>query len=89
MLAIKFLLGVAPIFEKYLRIFQADGPLAHCIFGEMKIILTAVVKRFLKPSVVDGKLTKELIQVDPTDSSNQLALDKIDFGAETMKEGLF
>ena len=86
MLAIKFLLVEAPIFEKYLRIFQANGSLAHCIFGEMKILLMTVMKRFLKPSVVDGKLTKELIQVDPTDSSNQLALDNIDFGAETMKE---
>ena len=89
LLSIKFLLGVAPIFAKYLRIFQADGPLAHCIFGEMKILFTTVMKRFLKPSVVDGKLTKELIQVDPTDSSNQLALHKIDFGAENMKEVFF
>ena len=89
MLAIKFLLGVASIFAKYLRIFQVDGPLAHCIFGEMKILFTTVMKRFLKPSVVDGKLTKELIQVDPTDSSNQLALHKIDFGAENMKEVFF
>ena len=85
----KFLLGVAPMFEKYLRIFQADGTLSHCIFGKMKILLTNVMKCFLKPSVVDGELTKELMQVDPTDSSNQLALHKIDFGAETMKEVLF
>ena len=88
-MAIKFLLGIAPIFEKYLQIFEANGPLAHCIFAEMKILLTTVMKRFLKSSVVDGKLTKELIQVDPTNSSNQLALHKIDFGAETMKEVLF
>ena len=53
----------------------------------MKILLTTVVKRFLKPSVVDGRLTKGLIQVDPTDSSNQLAVRKIDFEGETMNEG--
>ena len=88
-MAIKFLFGVAPIFEKYLRIFQADGILSHCIFGEKKFLLTNAMKRFLKPSVMDGELTKELIQADLTDSSNQLEFHKIDFGAETMKEVLF
>ena len=60
-LAFKCLLGIAPIFEKYLQIFQAYGTLSHRIFGEMKILLTTPMKHFLKPSVVDGKLTKELI----------------------------
>ena len=53
----------------------------------MNILLTTVVKHFLKLSVVRGKLTKGLIEDDPTGPSNQLALPKIDFGAETMKEG--
>lgn len=57
---INFLLSIAPIFNKYLLIFQIDGSLVHCLYEEMKVLLFTVMRRFLKPETVnDCKVTKD------------------------------
>ena len=84
LIEIKFLVGVAPLFNKYLTVFQIDGPMDHCIFEQMKNLLLKVIKNSPK--------AKDLVAIDCSDASNQLPLNKIDFGpcvaglAQKMKE---
>ena len=82
MLAIKFLLGLSPLFESYLRMFQTDEPLVHILYSEMRDLLTVLMKRFIKPSVMEGKSMKELLEIDAADENNQVEMKKIDFGKD-------
>lgn len=67
--------------------FQSEVPLVHCIFDEMKILLTTILRRFINADIVDGcKSSRELVQIDVTDTSNHLPLKKIDFVAEDKEE---
>ena len=77
-MSIKFLIGVAPLFEKHLMIFQDAGPLIHILFYKMKDLLISLMKRFLKPSAVDKKLTKDLLNIDSSDSTIHLEINKMD-----------
>ena len=45
-------------------------------------LITTLMRQFLKPTVVDGKIVKDLIDVDFKDSVNQLQLLKMDFELE-------
>lgn len=82
LVAIKFLIGIAPVFDHYLTIFQSQGPLVHCMYSEMKDLLSTILGRFLKPSLVQGVLAKDLVVVDVKDASNHKELSKMDFGME-------
>ena len=81
-MAIKSLLSIAPVFENYLIVFQGEGPLVHCMFSEMKNLMTTLMRRFLKPTEIDGKLAKELLSIDVKDPSYHHDLSKMDFGLE-------
>ena len=92
LIEIKFLVGVAPLFNKYLTVFQMDGPRVHCIFEQIKHLLL-LLKKFIKPEVIkNSPKAKDLVAIDCSDASNQLPLNKIDFGpsvaglAQKMKE---
>ena len=79
LIEIKFLVGVAPLFNKYLTVFQMDGPMVHCIFEQMKNLL--LLKKFIKPEVIkNSPKIKDLVAIDCSDTSNQLPLNEIDFG---------
>ena len=84
-MSIKFLTGAAPLFEKYLTIFQDEGPLIHILFYKMKDLLISL-KRFLKPSAVDKKLTKDLLKIDSSDLTIHLEINKMDFGEEAKNQ---
>ena len=56
---IKFLVGVAPLLSKYLKVFQAEWPLVHVLYIEMKSLVT-LMKRFLEAGVVNEKKAMEL-----------------------------
>ena len=71
------------MFNKYLRIFQSDWQLVHCMYEEMKILLFTAVIRFLKPKIVDScKFTEDPQEIDVSDSKNHLPISKIEFGNE-------
>ena len=53
LIQIKFLVGVAPLLTKYLKVFQAKGPLVYVLFIEMKPLLVTLMKHFA--DVVNGK----------------------------------
>ena len=66
--------------------FQAEGPLVHLMFVEMKSLLVKVMKRFLKAAVVDGKKATELKTLNVTDKENQLILKDMDVGTEVVAQ---
>ena len=80
MLAVKFLVGLAPPFE----IFQTEYPMVHCLHTEMRDLLVVVMKLFLQSSAVDGKCTNGLLNVDVAKkkTNSRLIVDKMDFGEE-------
>ena len=83
---IKFLIGVAPIFRKYLLLFQDDAPLVHILFIEMKTLLLTLMKRFMKGAAVNGKSGIELLTVNVNDPESHIPLKDMDIGAETAKQ---
>ena len=86
LIQIKFLVGVAPLLTKYLKVFQDEGPLVHVLFIEMKSLLVTLMKRFLKADVVNGKKAMELQTLVVTDEANQLPLKEIDIGSEVTNQ---
>ena len=73
---IKFLIGGAPIFSKYLKMFQSEGALVHCIFQYTKNLLLTILKHFIKADVVDScKWAKDLVSLNISDESKQLPLE--------------
>lgn len=84
LLTIKFLLDLAPLFETYLTYFQKEDPCVHLLFPQMKHLVTGLLKRFVKPNVVDNnKLAKDLLKMDVTDTSLHLDPDRMDIGDKT------
>ena len=83
LIEIKFLIGISPIFLRYLTIMQSEGPLVHYMFSEMKLIISTLMRRFMAVDVVDKCTTgKELAELDIKDETNHLPLEKCDFGSE-------
>ena len=52
----------------------------------MKDLLAVIMKRFLNPTLIDGKLAKDLVAIDVSEPENQLLLKRMDFGHETMSQ---
>ena len=79
------LVSVAPIFTKFLKKFQAEGPLVHILFTEMKETLESVILRFIKRKSIDGKTAKDVLKLDVTDKDILLPLKSVEVGEETNK----
>ena len=81
---IAFLKNTAPLFQKYLTMFQADGPMVYLILHELKSLVRGTMERFVKKEAMIGAsgkfCTKSLINVDLTKQENLLTLDKMDIG---------
>ena len=87
LISMKFLVGISPLFEQYLKVFQSEGPLVFLIFTEMKSSLTTLLKHFVNLTVVDeAREAKQLIDIDVVDTANIHDLSKIDFGLEAKAE---
>ena len=63
-LTIKFLIGMAPPFERYLTIIQAEYPMVHCFDIKKRNLLVVIMKRLLQSSAADGKDNNDLLKVD-------------------------
>ena len=83
-LQIAFLKNIAPLFQKYLPMFQTDGPMVHLIHHELKSLVRGTMERFVKKDAMigaSGKFsTNSLINVDLTKQENLHTLDKMDVG---------
>ena len=54
----------------------------------MKDLRAVIIKRFLNPTLIAGKLEKDLVAIDVSDPENQLPLTLkcMDFGHEAMSQ---
>ena len=77
------MISIAQPFEKYLRIFQAEGPLVHCLFVEQVFLLRTIMMRFLKKEVITGLTATQLAKLDIEKDSNALDDLKMMIGHET------
>ena len=73
---------MAPLFGGYLCHFQSEGPLIHVLFGQMKLLLMTVMKRFIKADAVNGLKGRQLLALNVSDPKIQLPLSSMDIGAE-------
>ena len=80
-----FLKSIKPVFDRFLQMFQIEGPLIHILHQAMLDLLKQVMSRFLKQSVVKERLVNKLLKVDSKDMDFQLKDDELDIGNETKK----
>ena len=80
-----FLMNSSSPYQKLLLWFQTDAPLIHLLFHELKQLLVAVMKRFIKSEEVDGKSAKSLLKLDVSDKNILLPLEEIEIGAKTSR----
>lgn len=76
----KFIVAIAPAFDRFLSIFQNEGPLIHCLYKEMCTTLRAFLMRFIKMDIVNEVADEELDHMDIEKPSNILPDDEIDVG---------
>ena len=80
-----FLLGLTPLFDRFLKFFQREDPLVHILFSEMKDLLKSFMLRFLKSSTVDGlKTGKILLEFNVEKSDSQLIDIEVSQGTEKL-----
>ena len=80
-----FLQSVKPIFDRFLQMFQTEGPLIHVLHQTMVDMLKQVMLRFLKQDVVKEKAVDELLKLDTKNVELQLKDEDLDIGKETRK----
>ena len=80
-----FLKSIKPVFDRFLQMFQTEGPLIHILHQAILDLLKQVMSRFLKQSVVKERLVNELLKVDSKNMDFQLKDDELDVGNETKK----
>lgn len=85
LLQIEFLKNVAPIFTKFLTMFQTDGPMIHIMHHELRAILVTIMGRFLNADLMKVKKSKDLKTINIEDANNQLSLEKMDVGDPVRK----
>ena len=83
-LQISFLKTVAPVFTRFLRIFQGEGPLVHILYHELQSMLSTLMLRFLKADMINNKDGRSLLEIDVRNSEIQLDLEKMNVGVETL-----
>lgn len=81
-----FLASIKPVFDKYLRIFQTEGPLIHCLYSSIVDLIKTILYRFLKEDLIKGKTGQDLSKIDPTQTENKIQHEKIDIGKPARQE---
>ena len=59
-----FLESVKPVFDQFLHVFQAEGPLIHDLYPSMLLPLNKMMFRFLKQRAIQKKSVDELLKLD-------------------------
>ena len=54
--------SIKPVFDRFLQMFQTEGPLIHILHQAIIDLLKQVMSRFLKQSVVKERLVNELLK---------------------------
>ena len=78
-----FVVDVASPFVRFLTLFQSEAPLIHILHDELKLLLSTLMKRFLKREAVDDLSGKQLLSVNVKDTNLQLNEAHMVIGAKT------
>jgi hypothetical protein len=76
-----FLMSVKPVFDSYLRVFQTEGPLIHCLHQSMVDLIKLMLLRFVKADKVNNLQTSGIKQLDVT--KEHLKHEDIEIGPST------
>ena len=60
------LLSVKPVFDSYLRMFQTEAPLIHCLHQSMVDLVKVILLRFMKADKVNSLTSKDYKNLDVT-----------------------
>ena len=82
---LKFLCNVIPLFEQFLLLHQKSSPVVHMLYDSMCDILAKLMRRFLKPQVLEKKYGVDLAGIECRDLKLQLADRDIVIGDNTRK----
>ena len=83
---LEFLIEVGSLMQPFLTFFQGEGPLIHKLYDKMSDLVVVLLKRFIKPTVIDAKTMSELKQLDLSDAKSHLHHDKVEIGQRTRTE---
>lgn len=72
-------------FEEFLTLFQKSTPTILLLYDSMCITLLKVMRRFLKPTALEGKYGAALSSVSCEDVKLQLTLNELVIGDQTRK----
>ena len=82
----EFLIGVAPLFNPYLRIFQWERPLVHCLLEKMTTLLYQLVGRFIKEDEINEcKTNKDLLTLNVSNAGMQMKLENNNYETKTKR----
>ena len=79
-----FLQDVKPAFDRFLEVFQTEGPLIHVLHPSMLLPLKQLMQRLLKAECI-GKTVTELLCLDAKQVDLQLADEKLEIGDAAKK----
>ena len=72
-----FLESLKPVFDQFLLIFQAEGPLIYDLHQAMLCLLKQVMFKFLKQNEIQVKTVSELLKLDSKKVECQLKDDEL------------
>ena len=82
---LEFLKSTFPLFEEFLTLFQKSTPTIHLAYDSMCLTLLKVMRRFLKPTALEGKFGATLRSVSFEDVKLQLTDNELVIGDQTRK----
>lgn len=71
------------MFEKHLLLFQTEEPFVHRLYPDMQDLLIALIKRLIKPEILEGWSTNEIVKNDVSNEDYQSPFKKIYCDKET------
>ena len=80
---ITFLVEFSPMMNQFLLQFQAEGPMVHLLYAELKNILLKVSRRFIKADKVNSLTGVKLQRLNVQDTDLQLSLEQMFVGPKT------
>ena len=75
-----FLSSIAPLFQRFLTLFQTRGPIIHILLDECSTLLPTLMFRFIKKDVVGEKSGKRLLDIGIDDMGNHLPDKEVEIG---------
>ena len=72
----KFMLGIAPLLGKYLLLFQTEELSVHRLYPERQDLIF-LMKWLLKPEILEGQSTSEIVKVNVSNQDPQFPLKKL------------